>query len=95
LAANVSQRRAIFRQKVMNLPVFQRLVSLIEQEPDRLISIVEFFDLLKQWFPHEDLPELARTLIGWSRFAGLLVYSSVSLALAERDTAAEKAVIEA
>ncbi len=52
--------------------------------PTGLISIVEFFDRLKEWFPNENLQELARTIIGWGRFAGLLVYSSVSLGLPEK-----------
>jgi len=47
---------------------------LVEEAPDQLISIVEFFDHLKDWFPNENLQELAKTIIGWSRFGGLLVY---------------------
>ncbi len=68
----------------MALPLFSRLVRLVEEAPDQLISIVEFFDHLKDWFPNENLQELAKTIIGWTRFAGLLVYSSVSLGLPER-----------
>jgi hypothetical protein len=68
---------------MMALPLFSQLVRLIEQSPDQLISIVDFFDHLKEWFPNENLQELARAIIGWSRFAGLLVYSSVSLGLPE------------
>jgi hypothetical protein len=60
-------------------------VRLIEDSPDRLISIVDYFEHLKEWFPKENLQELARTIIGWGRFAGLLVYSSVSLGLPEPD----------
>jgi NitT/TauT family transport system ATP-binding protein len=84
LAADVSERRAILREKMMALPLFNRLIQLIEEAPDQLISIVEFFDHLKTWFPNENLKDLARTIIGWSRFSGLLVYSSVSLGLPEK-----------
>jgi NitT/TauT family transport system ATP-binding protein len=84
LAADVSGRRAILRERMMALPLFNRLVRLVEEAPDQLISIVEFFDHLKEWFPNENLQELAKTIIGWSRFAGLLVYSSVSLGLPEK-----------
>ena len=84
LAADVSGRRAILRERMMALPLFSRLVRLVEEAPDQLISIVEFFDHLKEWFPNENLQELAKTIIGWSRFAGLLVYSSVSLGLPEK-----------
>jgi NitT/TauT family transport system ATP-binding protein len=84
LAADVSGRRAILRERMMALPLFSRLVRLVEEAPDQLISIVEFFDHLKEWFPNENLQELAKTIIGWSRFAGLLVYSSVSLRLPEK-----------
>ncbi|MGB8465511.1 MAG: nitrate/sulfonate/bicarbonate ABC transporter ATP-binding protein [Terrimicrobiaceae bacterium] len=83
LAADVSLRRAILRERMMALPLFKRLVQIIEEEPDQLLSVVDFFDYLKRWFPNEPLQELARTIIGWSRFAGLLVYSSVSLGLPE------------
>jgi len=78
LAADVSKRRTILRERMMALPLFNRLVHIIEEAPDQLISIIEFFDCLKEWFPNENLQELARTIIGWSRFAGFLVYSSVS-----------------
>jgi NitT/TauT family transport system ATP-binding protein len=82
-SADVSLRRTILREKMMGLPLFKRLVQIIEEEPDQLLSVVDFFDYLKEWFPNEHLQELARTIIGWSRFAGLLVYSSVSLGLPE------------
>jgi NitT/TauT family transport system ATP-binding protein len=73
VAADVSERRAILREKMIALPLFRRIVELIEESPDRLISIIEFFDHLKEWFPKENLQELARTIIGWGRFSGLLV----------------------
>lgn len=85
VAVDVSERRAILRQKMLALPLFSRLVGLIENSPDRLISIVDYFEYLKEWFPKENLQELARTIISWGRFAGLLVYSSVSLGLPEPD----------
>lgn len=89
--ADVSERRAILREKMMALPLFSQLVRLIEESPDRLISVVEFFERLKEWFPNENLQELARTIIGWSRFAGLLVYSSVSLGLPEKTKGQDQA----
>jgi NitT/TauT family transport system ATP-binding protein len=81
LAADVSERRMILREKMMVLPLFRRLIQIIQEAPDQLISVVEFFDYLKEWFPNENRPELARTIIGWGRFSGLLVYSSVSIGL--------------
>lgn len=85
VTADVAGRRTILREKMLALPLFSRLVRLIEDSPDRLISIVDYFEHLKEWFPKENLQELARTIIGWGRFAGLLVYSSVSLGLPEPD----------
>jgi NitT/TauT family transport system ATP-binding protein len=89
-AADVSKRRAILRQRMMALPLFTRLIGVMEEAPDRLISIIEFFDHLKEWFPNENLPELARTIIGWGRFSGLFIYSSVSLALPDESKAPEE-----
>jgi NitT/TauT family transport system ATP-binding protein len=83
LETDVSERRSILREKMLALPLFKRLVQIISKEPDQLISVIDFFDYLKEWFPHENLQELARTIIGWSRFSGLLGYSSVSLGLPE------------
>ena len=83
LAADISRRRAILRERMLALPLFKRLVQIIEEAPDQLISAIEFFDYLKKWFPNENIQELARTIIGWSRFVGLLLYSSVSLGLPE------------
>jgi NitT/TauT family transport system ATP-binding protein len=83
LKTDVSERRSILREKMLALPLFKRLVQIISKEPDQLISVIDFFDYLREWFPHENLQELARTIIGWSRFSGLLVYSSVSLGLPE------------
>ena len=86
LTADLGGRKAILRERWVVLPVFERVVRLCEAIPDRQISIVEFFDHLREWFPRENLPELARTIIGWGRFAGLLVYSSVALGLPEKST---------
>jgi hypothetical protein len=79
---------------MLRLPLFNRLAQLIGEAPDRLISIVDFFEHLKEWFPNENLPELARTIIGWGRFSGLFVYSSVAISLPElkRDTEEESLV---
>ena len=85
LAADVGRRKAILRERMIVLPLFDRLLHVIETNPDRQISIFAFFDYLKQWCPRENLPELARTIIGWGRFAGLLTYSSVAL-LPEQST---------
>jgi NitT/TauT family transport system ATP-binding protein len=94
LAADVSRRRAILREKLLGLPLFRRLVQVIQEAPDRLISIVDLFDHLKEWFPNENLPELARTIIGWGRFSGLLVYSSVAIGLPEvRQEAEEEGLV--
>ena len=95
LAADVSRRREILREKMLGLPLFNRLVRLIEEAPDRLISIVDLFEHLKEWFPNENLPKLARTIIGWGRFSGLFVYSSVAISLPEskRDTEEEGFVL--
>ena len=86
LTADVAERKAILRERMVVLPLFERVVRLCEASPDRQISIIEFFDHLREWFPRENLPELARTIIGWGRFAGLLVYSSVALGLPEKST---------
>ena len=56
---------------------------MIAADADKQISIVEFFDYLREWCPRENLPELARTVIGWGRFAGLLAYTSVAVGLPE------------
>ena len=48
LAADVSRRREILREKMLGLPLFNRLVRLIEEAPDRLISIVDLFEHLKE-----------------------------------------------
>jgi NitT/TauT family transport system ATP-binding protein len=94
LAADVSRRRAILREKLLRLPLFRRLVQVIQEAPDRPISIVDLFDHLKEWFPNENLPELARTIIGWGRFSGLLVYSSVAIGLPEvRQEAEEEGLV--
>ena len=86
MAADLAGRKAILRERMVALPLFERLVWLCEASPDRQISIIEFFDYLREWFPREHFPELARTIIGWGRFAGLLVYSSVALGLPEKST---------
>lgn len=95
LSADVSRRREILREKMLGLPLFNRLVRLIEEAPDRLISIVDVFEHLTEWFPNENLPKLARTIIGWGRFSGLFVYSSVAISLPEsrRDTEEEGFVL--
>ena len=86
LAADGSQRKAILREKMIALPLFDRLLRVIEAEPDKQISIVEFFDYLREWCPRESLPVLARTIIGWGRFAGLISYSSVAVGFPENST---------
>jgi NitT/TauT family transport system ATP-binding protein len=86
LAADGPKRKAILREKMIVLPLFDRLLRVIQADGDKQISIVEFFDYLREWCPRENLPELARTTIGWGRFAGLITYSSVAVGLPEKGT---------
>jgi NitT/TauT family transport system ATP-binding protein len=64
LTADLGGRKAILRERMVVLPVFERVVRLCEASPDRQISIIEFFDHLQEWFPRANIPELARTILG-------------------------------
>jgi len=87
LAADVSDRREILREKILALPLFKKLLAVVEEAPDQIISVTDFIEHLKEWFPHEEIPGLTRTIIGWARYSGVLSYAGASLSVAEESEA--------
>ncbi|MHB8606528.1 MAG: AAA-associated domain-containing protein [Thermoplasmatota archaeon] len=76
LKASLIKRKSIFRDQVLKTAIFQDVLAKLKKMEDRRMTKSEVIEVLgfKLW---TTTPELAfRTLVGWGRHSGVLVYDA-------------------
>ena len=72
LAAPSPARKAIFRQAIMKLRLFQMLVAHLNEAPDHRIDAGSVLVELAALLPYDYPAKLLETLIAWGRYAELI-----------------------
>ncbi len=68
-------RKEIFRNILMNREIFRNLVTYIENQPTKSISMEEFENFIKMTFKGGELQHIIKGLLNYTTFANLLKYS--------------------
>ena len=74
LAASLHDRKALLREQMMKLKLFELLVRLINLQPDKELAEELLLQELQTILPHEKPRLLLRTLINWGRSTEILTY---------------------
>jgi NitT/TauT family transport system ATP-binding protein len=72
LAAPPLARKALFRQAIMKLRLFQMLTARLEQAPDGRIDADSVLEELSTLLPYDQPTKLLETLVAWGRYAELI-----------------------
>jgi NitT/TauT family transport system ATP-binding protein len=72
LAASPPARKALFRQAIMKLRLFQMLTSRLAEAPDGRIDADSVLEELGKLLPYDQPAKLLDTLIAWGRYAELI-----------------------
>jgi len=72
LAAPSPARKAMFRQAIMKLRLFQMLTTHLNEAPDKRIDADTVLEELGTLLPYDHPEKLLETLIAWGRYAELI-----------------------
>jgi NitT/TauT family transport system ATP-binding protein len=72
LAAPSPARKAMFRQAIMKLRLFQMLTAHLDAAPDKRIAADSVLEELGRLLPYDHPAKLLETLIAWGRYAELI-----------------------
>src|SRR6516164_3036397 len=72
LAASPPARKALFRQAIMKLRLFQMLTSRLAEAPDGRIDADSVLEELAKLLPYDHPAKLLDTIIAWGRYAELI-----------------------
>jgi NitT/TauT family transport system ATP-binding protein len=72
LAAPSPARKAMFRQAIMKLRLFQMLTARLNEAPDKRIDAGSVLEELGTLLPYDHPTKLLETLIAWGRYAELI-----------------------
>ncbi|HEY5599527.1 MAG TPA: AAA-associated domain-containing protein [Candidatus Manganitrophaceae bacterium] len=75
LKSKVGQRKAMIREQLKKMPIFQRLIDELQKSEGRRLSRESILEELSRYFPHENIEDLFKTVVNWGRYAELLGYS--------------------
>ena len=84
--ASPADRKAIFREHILGLRLFQHVRDALERREDHRLPRDFVLELVALHMPNEDFEAVFATFATWGRFADLLAYDerSETLALPER-----------
>ncbi len=74
LAAAAPQRKALFRQAIMRLRLFQILTARLAEAPEERMAADDVKEMLAAMLPYDAPENLFQTIVAWGRFAEILDY---------------------
>lgn len=76
LSSDINGRKRILNQRLRKLGAFRLLLRILQEARDQRLSADIIQEELAIRLPTENIEELFDTLIGWARFAELLIYDA-------------------
>jgi len=75
LRGDENKRKLIFKERLKKLPIFDKLIKLLLQSPDKTMDKEDVLDALKQEMSEEDARSTLKTIINLGRYAELIGYN--------------------
>ncbi len=76
LESDINERKIIFKQQILKIPLIKAVVELIEKSEDKMITREECEDFLREKLPNERAEELFETIVNFALYAEILDYDS-------------------
>lgn len=76
LAAVVNDRKKMLREALKRLNIFQFLVRLLEQQPEKSMPRGGVMEEIVLYLPYENPKQIQKTLVDWGRYAELLGFNA-------------------
>ena len=78
LLANAHDRRLIWKQQLLSIPLFLKAIEWLSSAAKHTLSDKELTDLISKELPHEDAKEQCKTLISWGVYGNLFTHHKLS-----------------
>lgn len=78
LAARAEERKAIWREQLLKLGIFQTVHEALQREPTRALRRDFVLETLVLHLPQENYEKVFNTLIRWARFGNLFAYDETT-----------------
>ena len=89
LAAPLPARKALFKQAIMKLRLFQIVSAHLDESPDGTIDGEALREELATLLPYDQPSKLFETLVAWGRYAEILDYDENANTVTRQHTDAE------
>jgi hypothetical protein len=76
--ATPEQRKALWREQLLNLSLFQEVYDVLQRQPDRVVESDFVLETIVTRMPYENYEKVFQTLIRWARFGELFVYDEAT-----------------
>jgi NitT/TauT family transport system ATP-binding protein len=74
IGADDAGRRAIWREQLLKLELFRRILELIERQPDHRLEHDLMMEIIAMAMPQENFERVFHTVVSWARRGGLFEY---------------------
>lgn len=74
LEGNEKQRHLIWKQQLLTIPLFIKMVDLLKKAPNHSLDRQELLSILSRALPHQDANIQLHTLIRWGHYGELFTY---------------------
>lgn len=85
LSANARNRRAIWKEQLLMIPLFHKAIKWLQSSPKQMLSHKELTDLIAKELPRQNPQEQCKILIGWGCYGNLFAYHKLSRILSLKD----------
>ncbi|HWR16200.1 MAG TPA: nitrate/sulfonate/bicarbonate ABC transporter ATP-binding protein [Terriglobales bacterium] len=76
--ADILTRKVLFRQALLQIPIFQQIDHTLRAKADHSIDLDFFRDLLDEHFSEKEVQRQLDTVLSWGRYAEIFDYDSES-----------------
>lgn len=84
LLAKDRNRRVIWQEHLLKIPLFEKVMELLKQAPNQTLSRDELMDILTKHLPLQDLQGQLKILIHWGTYGNLFTYHKLKRTLTVR-----------
>lgn len=85
LSANHRNRRAIWKEQLLTIPLFSKVIHWLQSAPKHSLSNKELTNLIAKELPHQNPHDQCKILISWGSYGNLFTYHKITRALSLRD----------
>jgi NitT/TauT family transport system ATP-binding protein len=78
VAGSLPERKAIWREQLLQLGLFRRVAEAIEKQKNRTVEADLVLETIAMTMPFEDYDKIFQVFVGWARYGDLFAYDETA-----------------